>query len=112
MAPTNAESVGPVIKEVPVTSTDSCILFPLLVVTFLPLQYENLDVFFEGGIILDNMTSEYGCPFSITVNESQKNSCWRPVNRLTLPFRKFLPFSEPNLSCLLIIKGKLIRVNK
>ena len=63
-------------------------LFPLLVVTFLPLQYDNLDVFFEGGIILDNMTWECWCPFSITINESQKKYWWKPVSRLTFPHEK------------------------
>ena len=70
-------------------------LFLLLVVTFLPLQYENLDVFFEGGIsILDNMNLGYGCSFSIIINGNWK--ILGEASRLILPFRKFLPFSGSN----------------
>ena len=57
-------------------------------VTFLPLQCDNLDVFFEGVIILDNITGEFGYPFSMTINENQINSCWRPGSRLIFPHKK------------------------
>ena len=76
------------LENVRETSTDSYRTFLSLVATFLPFEYDNLDVFFEGVIILDNITWECGCPFSITINESQKNSRWRPVSTLAFPHEK------------------------